>query len=145
MAENMFDGFDHTVYKNEVEQRWGRDTYAASDAWWRSKSDREKADWMVQHSELAADWIAAATRGIPADGSEAQELARRHFEWLRGIPATPSGPAATSGMGDGPTREYFEGLADMYVADERFAANYGGAEGATLVRDAMRHFADLHL
>ena len=23
MAENMFDGFDHTQYKEEVEQRWG--------------------------------------------------------------------------------------------------------------------------
>jgi hypothetical protein len=29
----------------------------------------------------------------------------------------------------------------MYVADERFAASYGGAEGATFVRDAMRAYA----
>ena len=28
MAENMFDGFDHTQYKEEVEQRWGKDAYA---------------------------------------------------------------------------------------------------------------------
>jgi protein subunit release factor A len=26
----------------------------------------------------------------------------------------------------------------MYVADERFAANYGGVEGAIFVRDALR-------
>lgn len=25
MAETMFDGFDHTQYKDEVEQRWGKD------------------------------------------------------------------------------------------------------------------------
>ena len=25
----------------------------------------------------------------------------------------------------------------MYVADERFAANYGGVEGASFVRDAI--------
>ena len=169
MAENMFDGFDHTVYKKEVEQRWGRDAYAASDAWWRSKSENDKADWMAQHTQLAADWIAAAARGIPADGPDAQDLAQRHFEWLREIPGTPGGPSATGGQsaaggqsanggpsgagglsangatGDGPTREYFEGLAEMYVEDERFAANYGGIEGATFVRDAMRHFAELHL
>ena len=30
MAENVFDGFDHTQYKDEVEQRWGKDAYAKS-------------------------------------------------------------------------------------------------------------------
>jgi hypothetical protein len=29
----------------------------------------------------------------------------------------------------------------MYVADVRFAANYGGVQGATYVRDALTHFA----
>jgi hypothetical protein len=29
----------------------------------------------------------------------------------------------------------------MYVADERFAANYGGVEGAAYVRDALTHLA----
>jgi len=28
MAEKMFDGFDHTRYKDEVEERWGQDAYA---------------------------------------------------------------------------------------------------------------------
>jgi DNA-binding transcriptional MerR regulator len=138
MAKDMFDGFDHTVYKEEVEQRWGRDAYAASDTWWRSMSENDKAEWMTRQQQLAADWSAAATSGVPADGQEAQQLARRHFEWLRGIPGTP-------GDGAGPTREYFVGLGEMYVADERFAANYGGAAGAMFVRDAMLHFAELHL
>ena len=35
MAEKMFDGFDHTQYREEVQQRWGKDAYAAGDAWWR--------------------------------------------------------------------------------------------------------------
>jgi hypothetical protein len=30
----------------------------------------------------------------------------------------------------------------MYVADERFAANYGGTEGAEYVRDAFRVYAE---
>ena len=37
------------------------------------------------------------------------------------------------------------GLADMYVADARFAANYGGEEGATFVRDALHEYAARHL
>ena len=42
MAENMFDGFDHTQYKEEVEERWGKDAYAKSDAWWRSHERRRE-------------------------------------------------------------------------------------------------------
>ena len=30
MAEEMFDGFDHTQYKEEVEERWGKDAYATA-------------------------------------------------------------------------------------------------------------------
>jgi hypothetical protein len=33
------------------------------------------------------------------------------------------------------------GLAEMYVADERFAATYGGVDSATVVRDALVVFA----
>ena len=139
MAENVFDGFDHTRYKEEVEQRWGTDAYAKSDAWWRSMSAEQKADWQQRASDLGRDWIAANERGIDPTGDEAQALAQRHFEWLRGIPGTPGGGAA------GPTKEYFVGLAEMYVADERFGANYGGQAGAEFVRDAMTAYADRNL
>jgi hypothetical protein len=30
----------------------------------------------------------------------------------------------------------------MYVADPRFGRNYGGVDGATFVRDALRVFAE---
>ena len=60
MAENMFDGFDHTQYKDEVEERWGTAAYARSDAWWRGMSDTEKAQWQTRVSRLGSDWIAAA-------------------------------------------------------------------------------------
>ena len=139
MAENIFDGFDHTQYKEEVEQRWGKDAYAKSDAWWRSMSAEQKAAWQQRASDLGRDWIAAHERGIDPAGDEAQALAQRQFEWLRGIPGTPGGGAA------GPTKEYFVGLAEMYVADERFGANYGGQAGAEFVRDAMTAYADRNL
>jgi MerR family transcriptional regulator, thiopeptide resistance regulator len=139
MAEEMFDGFDHTQYKEEVEERWGKDAYATSDKWWRGMGDADKKEWMQHQQQLGSDWIEAATRGIDPSSDEAQALAQRQFEWLRGIPGTPGGGAS------GPTKEYFVGLADMYVADERFAANYGGAEGASFVRDAMKVYADRNL
>jgi DNA-binding transcriptional MerR regulator len=139
MAKEMFDGFDHTQYREEVEQRWGRDAYAAGDRWWRGMSDDERAAWKERAAALGRDWIAAAESGVAPDGAAAQELARRQFDWLRGIPGTPGGG------GDGPTREYFLGLAEMYVADDRFAANYGGTRGAEFVRDAMTAYAERNL
>lgn len=136
MAEDMFDGFDHTQYKDEVEQRWGEKAYADSDRWWRSMSADDKAAWQRRVTELNRDWAAAADAGEPADGQAAQQLARRHVEWLTGIPGTP---AAAPG---GDVKAYVLGLGDMYVADPRFAANYGGVQGATFVRDALRVYAE---
>lgn len=64
-----------------------------------------------------------------------RRLARRHVEWLSGIPGTP-------GHGAAPDRDYVLGLAEMYVTDQRFAANYGGLAGATFVRDALRVYVE---
>ena len=139
MAEEMFDGFDHTQYKGEVEERWGKDAYAVTDSWFRSQSLQEKGEWKRRSYELAAAWTEAAASGIEPESDAAQALARRQFEWLRAIPGTPGGGPA------GPTKEYFMGLAHMYVADDRFAANYGGLVGAMFVRDAMTVYAESNL
>ncbi|WP_433875602.1 MerR family transcriptional regulator [Sinomonas atrocyanea] len=135
MAKDMFDGFDHTQYKEEVEQRWGATAYADSDAWWRGLGPEGQAEWKARAAQLGEDWLAAARSGETPDGDAAQALAARHVQWLAGIPGTPGYP-------DGPAREYVIGLADMYVADPRFARNYGGAEGAEFVRDALHAFAE---
>lgn len=132
MAETMFNGFDHRQYKAEVEQRWGKDAYARSDAWWRGLSDADRQDWMAQLEQLNADWATAAqTPDITAASPRAQELAARHIAWLRAVPGTP----ASDSQGD--LFGYVRGLAEMYVADDRFAANYGGVENAAFVRDAL--------
>lgn len=140
MAENMFDGFDHTQYKDEVEQRWGKQAYADSDRWWRGMSADERSAWQQRVSDLNGDWAAAAERGVDPASAEAQDLARRHVEWLTGVPGTP---ASVPG---GDVKAYVLGLAEMYVADPRFGANYatsaGGAAGAEFVRDALRVYAD---
>lgn len=143
MAENMFDGFDHTRYKGEVEERWGKKAYADSDRWWRGMTDTERADWQQLVSDLGRDWIAAAESGIDPASAQAQEVARRHVEWLTGVPGTP---ASVPG---GDVKAYVIGLGEMYVADPRFGANYatssGGTRGAEFVRDALRVYAEGNL
>jgi MerR family transcriptional regulator, thiopeptide resistance regulator len=137
MAEKMFEGFDHTQYKDEVEQRWGKDSYAKSDAWWRSKSQSQKDDFMLAAAELIEAWKSVASSGVSPDADEAQAVALRQYEWLSGIPGTPQ---TAEGK---PSRDYYTGLAEMYPADERFAKNYGGH--AEFVRDAMLAFAERNL
>ncbi|MFF3065462.1 MerR family transcriptional regulator [Oerskovia sp. NPDC057915] len=138
MADEMFDGFDHTKHEAEVTERWGAEAYRTGDAWWRGLSAQDKAANQERTRRLGADWTAAAAAGVAPDSDEAQALAQRHVEWLSGIPGTP-------GHGSAPVKEYVVGLGEMYVADERFAANYGGAEGARLVRDALAVWADDNL
>jgi MerR family transcriptional regulator, thiopeptide resistance regulator len=130
MASDMFDGFDHTQYKEEVEQRWGAQAYADSDRWWRGLSPDGQQTFLDEHLAIAAAWSELRGTAAPIDGEEAQALARRHHAWI------------AAGWGNrSPNADQLAGLADMYVADDRFAANYGGAEGATYVRDALTHFA----
>lgn len=130
MAKDMFDGFDHTQYREEVQQRWGEQAYADSDAWWRGLSPAQQSAFTDEHRQIAAEWARLAAAGEPAEGPPAQALARRHYRWI-----------AAGWAGRTPSADEVAGLADMYVADERFAANYGGAQGAGYVRDALTHLA----
>ena len=129
MAE-MFDGFDHTVHREEVERRWGADAYASGAAWWEAKSPAERREWQRRQQALAEEWTALAAAGADPAGEAAQALAARHAEWLAAIPGTPATDPATRDA-------YLLGLGEMYVADPRFAANYGGEQGAAFVRDAL--------
>lgn len=133
MAEEMFDGFDHRVHEQEVTERWGREAYRQSSRWWESMTPQEQSAWKAEVAELNADWAAAAAAGADPESRRCQELARRHLDWLGSVPGTPSGADF-----DG----YVRGLADMYVDDSRFAANYGGRDGAQLVRDALHRCLD---
>jgi DNA-binding transcriptional MerR regulator len=132
MADEMFEGFDHTRYKDEVEQRWGRAAYERGDRWWRSLSDEQKKDFQQRQVDVAAAYGRARAEGLEVGSDEVQAITRRHHDWL----------LATS---ESVSKEYFVGLGEMYVADPRFAANYGGIDGARYIRDAMREYAERHL
>ena len=90
MADTMFDGFDHTKYREEVEERWGKSAYADSDRWWRGLDEGERGAWQRQVTELSKDWSEAAERGMDPASMEAQDLAARHVDWLRSVPGTPA-------------------------------------------------------
>jgi DNA-binding transcriptional MerR regulator len=132
MAEEVFDGFDHTQYEQEVTERWGRDAYVKGDRWWRSLSDAEKKAFQQQQLDIAADYGRARESGLAAASDEVQAITRRQVDWLS-ITSEPS-------------KEYLIGLGEMYVADPRFTVNYDkhGTGTAELVRDAMKVYAERH-
>ncbi|MFE3829897.1 MerR family transcriptional regulator [Streptomyces sp. NPDC059092] len=133
MAEEVFDGFAHTRYEQEVTERWGRPAYEKSDRWWRSLSEEERRAFGERHESIARDWGRTAAAGHGASSDEAQAVARRHCGWLS--------------VTMEPTRSYVIGVTAMYVDDRRFTATYDqyGEGTAVLVRDAMKVYAERHL
>jgi len=133
MAEEVFDGFDHTAYEEEVTERWGREAYERSGRWWRGLSEAERARFQGVHEEIARDYGVARAAGLEPGGEAAQDIARRHCAWL----------SATAEV----TRAYVTGLGEMYVADPRFGRNYDrhGDGTAVFVRDALTIYAQHRL
>ncbi|MCX4982308.1 MerR family transcriptional regulator [Streptomyces sp. NBC_00572] len=133
MADEVFDGFDHTVYEEEVTERWGRDAYEKGDRWWRSLTAAQKKAFMDEQAGIARDFAQALKDGLTAGSDEVQAIARRQVAWLS-TTTTPS-------------KEYVIGLGRMYVDDPRFTANYDkhGEGTAVLVRDAMEIYAERNL
>ena len=107
----LFDGFDPSLYEDEVKQRWGEsDAYKESA---RRTSEYTKADWERYKAESHAIMSDAAKifcSGAAADGDDAMAVAERHRlsidRWFY-----PCSPAIHAG------------LADMYEADVRFVDN----------------------
>jgi DNA-binding transcriptional MerR regulator len=129
MAEEVFDGFDHTQYEEEVTRRWGAEAYRRGDQWWSSLSADEKKAHQQEQLDIAAAFGSAHSTGLAADADDVQAIAQRLHEWLR--PAVSSVPAG-----------YFAGLGQLYVDDPRY-----GFEGpaAEFVRDAMKIYAERNL
>ena len=98
---------------------------------------QEQQQWMKKVASLNEAWIRAANDPkILADSPQALDLARRHVEWLTAMPGTPAHDSSAN------LSAYVRGLAQMYVADERFAANYGGVQGAEFVRAALMAYLE---
>ena len=108
----MFDRFDPSEYEDEARERWGQ-----TDAYRQSReraSNYGDAQWsqIKDEAEQIIDGFAQLMRdGEPATGDGARAVAERHrlhiSRWFY----------------DCSSRTH-AGLAEMYVADERFAQTY---------------------
>ena len=122
-------------FEAEAKERWGEtDSYKTSS---ERVAKYTEADWEVQRSDQQAAvnlFIAAMNSGLPADSVEAGVAAEAHRrqidKWF--YPCS---------------HEMQSGLAQMYVADERFAKFYNDqADGlAQYVHDAIIANALKHL
>jgi len=128
----MFEGFDPTEYEQEARERWGQTEAYRESA--RRAAQYGEAEWGEIRAEAEAivrEMVAVMRRGEPADGPAARALAERHRDhvsrWFYPCSA-----------------QMHRGLAEMYIADARFAATYEReAEGlAAYVHDAIVANAD---
>jgi MerR family transcriptional regulator, thiopeptide resistance regulator len=122
---NMFEGFDPSEYEDEARERWGHTEAYQESA--RRTQGYGQAEWDAirrEGAEIVNELVALMRAGEPATGAPA--LAERHREHLSRwfYPCSP---------------QMHRGLAEMYVADERFRRNYEReAEGlATYFHDAI--------
>jgi DNA-binding transcriptional MerR regulator len=129
MAEEVFDGFDHKRYKEEVTERWGASAYATGDRWWSALTTEAKKAHQQEQVDVSTAFGEARAAGLNPDADEVQAITRRLHTWLR-----PAVSQVSAG--------YFAGLGQLYVDDPRY-----GLEGATaeFVRDAMKIYAERNL
>jgi DNA-binding transcriptional MerR regulator len=128
----VFGDHDPLEYADEVEERWG-DTDAYRQSVERSKR-YSKDDWstiMAEAEAIGSGFGEALRSGEPADGERAMDLAEQHRQhisrWFYDC-----------------SYEMQRGLAEMYVADQRFADTYEQIEPglAAYVREAVLANAD---
>lgn len=130
MNAQMFDGFDAAQYEEEARQRWAKSPQFEESV--RRTKAYTKADWaeIQREAREVVNGLAALTDRDPADPAVQQWISRHHRQINdRFYPCSA---------------EVYRGLADMYVADPRFAANYEKVKpGLTqFMRDAMHLYAD---
>lgn len=138
MSANMFEGFEHEQFEDEVVQKYGKQAWQQSNDWWKSIGEKGQQAYQQKLTKLVTDWHQASLHGESANSDVAQALAQHQVEWLSETP----GPHTN---GECTLKTYVTNLAEMYVNDPRFAESYGGPEHATLVRDAIKIYADKHL
>jgi DNA-binding transcriptional MerR regulator len=123
----MFEGFDPAEHEQEVLECWGHtDAYRESTRRTAQYGEYEWAEIRAESDQIVSDFAQLMATGEPATGEPAREVAERHRRQIskRFYPCSPA---------------IHRGLAEMYVADQRFADNYERvAEGlARYVHDAI--------
>ncbi len=130
-AEEYFTGFDASHYEEEVQDRWG-DTrqYAESQKNWASYSKGEKEAIKAEGERLTIAMVSEDPHPSPDDPAVQEAIAEYH--------AYINKYFYTCEL------DQLRGLADMWVADPRFSANYERVRtgGADFVRQAVHIYCD---
>lgn len=126
-------GVDDSRYEDEVRERWGDDAWERSAARRRGLTPAQRRADDDRGRDLNTALRDAAAAGTPPDDAEVQALVQAHHRWV------------ADQWGRVPDAASYIGLGELYVADARFAAVYGGAPNAATIRDAMAIYAEAHL
>jgi MerR family transcriptional regulator, thiopeptide resistance regulator len=115
----LFGGFDPSVYEAEVEERWSGAALDESKRRVKGYTAEDWKRWKAENAAIYGDAAAAMRRGVDPTSAAALEIAERHRlsidTWF--YPCS---------------RAMHAGLADMYEADDRFRATIDAAgEGLT--------------
>ena len=123
----MFEDFDPTEYEEEAQERWGQtEAYRESARRDAAYGEPEWSQIRAEAEEIVGDFARAMADGDPADGERPRSVAERHrahlTRWFY--------PVSTA---------MHRNLAELYISDPRFAANYDKvADGlAAYVHDAV--------
>jgi DNA-binding transcriptional MerR regulator len=131
--EEYFKGFDQSEYEEEVRARWGSSSqYTESQQKWAGYSPQQQAEIKAQGSQLITAMVGTDPNAKPGDAN-IQQAVGVYFDYLNRYFYSCD-------------LEFFRGLADMWVADPRFAANFERVRpgGAAFVREAVHYYCDQH-
>lgn len=130
--KEKFEGFKQKLvddnekkYGKEIRKKYGEDTVNASNVKIKGMTEEEYAKIQKLEEQMFMNLKVAMETGNPA-GEQAQKAADLHKQWL-------------CFYWDQYSKEAHEGLAEMYVSDERFTAYYNKVQsGATeFLRDVI--------
>jgi hypothetical protein len=123
---SALESFDHEQYRDDVVGQWGQEAWTRGQSWWKNLGELGQKSFLAEGAALRNGYADAFSAGDAVDSESVVALVERHRVWI-----------SQAWGGNPPTHEQFRGLADMYVADERFARHYGGVDNAVFVREAI--------
>jgi len=132
-ANQYFEGFDETQYEAETKERWGKSPkYTQSQGKWAGYSKEQKEAIKTEGDRLTLRMVSEDPHVSPDDPGVQAAIGEYH--------AYINKYFYTCDVA------FLRGLADMWVADPRFANNYERVrvEGAEFVHQAVNIFCDMN-
>jgi len=129
--KEIFEGFDESLYEDEVRERWGDSPrYAESQAKWSSYSQVQKEAIKAEGGRLAVRMVSKDPNVSP-DDRDVQAAIGEYYAYLNQYFYTCD-------------ISFLRELADNWVQDPRFAINYERIRegGAAFLREAVQIFCD---